>query len=115
VLGEHPDKGGPVTVKSGRYGPYVSHNSVNATITGDKTPDTISLDEAVVLLDARAAALGNSPKGRRAAGRKQPSGKAAANPPAKPDASPAKAAGKAKKAVAAKVKPAKRTKTAAAE
>ena len=123
ALGDHPDKGGPIVVKNGRYGPYVSHNGVNATLTGDKTPDTVTLDEAIVLLDARAAAMGNSPKGRRAAGRKQPSGKAAANPPSKAGASPpAKATATAKKpaakgkkpaAVAAKVKPARRTKAAA--
>src|SRR5262249_6812317 len=69
VLGEHPDKGGPVVVKNGRYGPYVSHNGINATITGDKTPETITLTEAVVLLDARAEQLGSQP--RRAAGRKR--------------------------------------------
>ena len=69
VLGEHPDKGGPVVVKNGRYGPYVSHNGINATITGDKTPETITLTEAVVLLDARADQL--SPQPRRAAGRKK--------------------------------------------
>jgi DNA topoisomerase-1 len=119
VLGEHPDKGGPITVKNGRYGPYVSHNGVNATLTGDKTPDSVTLDEAIVLLDARAAAMGNSPKGRRAAGRKQPSGKAAANPPAAPQAKSSArakkpAASKAKKpaVVAAKAKPARRTKAA---
>ncbi len=66
VLGEHPDKGGPVVVKNGRYGPYVSNNGINATLTGDVTPDTVTLDQAVSLLDARAAALGNTP--RRAAG-----------------------------------------------
>jgi DNA topoisomerase-1 len=119
VLGEHPDKGGPITVKNGRYGPYVSHNGVNATLTGDKTPDSVTLDEAIVLLDARAAAMGNSPKGRRAAGRKQPSGKATANPPGAPQAKSAArakkpAASKAKKpaVVAAKAKPARRTKAA---
>jgi DNA topoisomerase-1 len=119
VLGDHPDKGGPITVKNGRYGPYVSHNGVNATLTGDKTPDSVTLDEAIVLLDARAAAMGNSPKGRRAAGRKQPSGKAAANPPGAPQAKSAArakkpAASKAKKpaVVAAKAKPARRTKAA---
>ena len=69
VLGEHPDKGGPVVVKTGRYGPYVSHNGINATITGDRTPETITLTEAVVLLDARAEQLGSQP--RRAAGRKK--------------------------------------------
>ena len=69
LLGEHPDKGGPVVVKNGRYGPYVSHNGINATITGDKTPETITLTEAIVLLDARAEQLGSQP--RRAAGRKK--------------------------------------------
>ncbi len=90
-------------VKNGRYGPYVSHNGVNATLTGDKTPDTVTLDEAVVLLDARAAMMGNSPKGRRAAGRKNASGKAAATPAAKPK-KPAAAKPK-KAAVAAHAKP----------
>ena len=58
TLGEHPDKGGSIVVKNGRYGPYVSHNSVNATLTGDKTSETVTLDEAIVLLDARAAMMG---------------------------------------------------------
>ncbi len=113
TLGEHPDKGGSIVVKNGRYGPYVSHNSVNATLTSDKTPETVTLDEAIVLLDARAAMMGNSPKGRRAAGRKTASGKAAAKPAAKPKKP---AAAKAKKtAAAASAKPARRTKAAAAE
>ena len=113
TLGEHPDKGGSIVVKNGRYGPYVSHNSVNATLTGDKTPETVTLDEAIVLLDARAAMMGNSPKGRRAAGRKTASGKAAAKPAAQPKKP---AAAKAKKtAAAASAKPTRRTKAAAAE
>ena len=113
TLGEHPDKGGSIVVKNGRYGPYVSHNSVNATLTGDKTPETVTLDEAIVLLDARAAMMENSPKGRRAAGRKTASGNAAAKPAAKPKKP---AAAKAKKtAAAASAKLARRTKAAAAE
>jgi DNA topoisomerase-1 len=114
ALGDHPDKGGPIVVKNGRYGPYVSHNGVNATLTGDKTPDTVTLDEAVVLLDARAAMMGGSPKGRRAAGRKTASGKAAAAPPAKPK-KPAAAKPKKPAAAAANAKPARRTKATAAE
>jgi DNA topoisomerase-1 len=104
VLGEHPDKGGPVVVKNGRYGPYVSNNGINATITGDKTPETITLTEAVVLLDARAEALGQQP--RRAAGRKKageaseaPKGrkkKAASEGAEKPAAKPRKKAAKKK-------------------
>ncbi len=63
ALGDHPDKGGPIVVKNGRFGPYVSHNGVNATLTGDKTPDTVTLDEAIVLLDARAADDGQFAEG----------------------------------------------------
>ena len=103
TLGEHPDQGGPVVVKNGRYGPYVSHNGINATITGDKTPDTITLTEAVVLLDARAEQLSSQP--RRAAGRKGKGGKAAADPAASSArASKAKAPAKPKKPRAAKAK-----------
>jgi DNA topoisomerase-1 len=54
-LGEHPDKGGPVVVKKGRYGPYVSHDGVNATLPSDIAPETVTLEQALPLLDARAA------------------------------------------------------------
>ena len=53
-LGDHPAKGGPVVAKNGRYGPYVSHGGINATLPADKTPETVTLDEAVALIDARA-------------------------------------------------------------
>jgi DNA topoisomerase-1 len=55
ALGDHPDKGGSVVVKNGRYGPYVSHDGVNATLPSDIAPDTITLEQALPLLDARAA------------------------------------------------------------
>jgi DNA topoisomerase I len=54
-LGDHPDKGGPIMVKSGRYGPYVSHAGINATLASDMSPETVSLEQAVGLLQARAA------------------------------------------------------------
>jgi DNA topoisomerase-1 len=56
VLGDHPDKGGPIIAKSGRYGAYVTHDGINATIPGDKTHETITLEEAAALIDARIAA-----------------------------------------------------------
>ncbi|NWG23987.1 MAG: type I DNA topoisomerase [Pseudorhodoplanes sp.] len=74
VLGEHPDKGGPVVAKNGRYGPYVSHDGVNATLPADKTHETVTLEEAVALIDARAAAGGGK---KRAAPVKAASTKAA--------------------------------------
>ena len=72
ALGEHPTKGGPVVAKNGRYGPYVSHDGINATLPRDKTPETITLEEAVALLDARAERNAPAPharprKGKRAA------------------------------------------------
>ena len=54
-LGEHPDGGGKIEVLSGRYGPYVKHGAVNATIPNGKDPAAISVDEAVELIAARAA------------------------------------------------------------
>ncbi len=74
-LGDHPDKGGAVLVKNGRYGPYVTHDGVNATLPSDKTPETITLDEAVVLLAARAERTGGKPA-RRGKAAKPASGKA---------------------------------------
>jgi len=64
-LGEHPDKGGPILAKSGRYGAYVTHDGINATIPGDRTPETVTLEEAVALIDARIAA-GAVPKKKKA-------------------------------------------------
>ena len=71
-LGEHPQKGGAVVVKSGRYGPYVSHGGVNATLPPDKSPDTITLEEAVVLVDARAEKTGGGRPAKRAATARKP-------------------------------------------
>ncbi|HTN97387.1 MAG TPA: type I DNA topoisomerase [Nordella sp.] len=53
-LGAHPDGGGPIHVMTGRYGPYVKWGKVNATLPGDKAPEDTTLEEAVVLLAARA-------------------------------------------------------------
>jgi DNA topoisomerase I len=92
-LGDHPDKGGPVLVKKGRYGPYVTHDGINATLPGDKTPETITLEEALGLIAARAERTGG---GKRAAG-KGAKAKAGAEKAAKPK----KAKGKAKPADAA--------------
>jgi DNA topoisomerase-1 len=76
-LGEHPTKGGTVVVKNGRYGPYVSHDGVNATLQHGKTPESITLDEAVSLLDARAERVGAAPS-RRSRPRKAKRASAAA-------------------------------------
>ena len=61
ALGEHPTFGA-VAVKAGRYGAYVTAGGVNATIPSDKTKDEITLAEAILLIDERAAKGGGKPK-----------------------------------------------------
>ena len=69
-LGEHPTEGGKIEVLDGKYGPYVSHNKVNATVPKGKSPEALTVDDAMVLLAERIA------KG----GGKKPAKKAAAKP-----------------------------------
>jgi DNA topoisomerase I len=54
-LGEHPSGGGTVQVLSGRYGPYVKHGKVNATLPKDRNPEEVTLADAVELIAAKAA------------------------------------------------------------
>jgi DNA topoisomerase-1 len=63
-LGDHPSLG-TVAVKNGRYGAYVTAGGINATIQGDKTPDTITLAEAIALIDERAAKGGGAKRGAK--------------------------------------------------
>src|SRR5262249_23626559 len=92
ALGEHPDKGGPIVVKNGRYGPYVSHDGVNATLPTDLTPEAVTLEQAVGLLEARAArGAGKRPKPPRSSARKAPAKpQAAAKPPVAAQRKPAR-------------------------
>jgi DNA topoisomerase-1 len=106
-LGEHPQKGGMIVAKNGRYGPYVSHNGINANLPNEKTPETITLDEAVGLIDARAESGGGSSARRKRPARGAPAKKAAApkaaaaKPKKRAAASAAKAPRKSKKAIEA--------------
>jgi DNA topoisomerase-1 len=98
ALGDHPDKGGTVVVKKGRYGPYASHDGVNATLPSDMTPETITLEQAVGLLDARAAQGGGKGKAK---GKKAVAKTAVAKASAEPDnAAPTKPRTTARKAPA---------------
>ena len=53
-LGAHPDSGKSILVKDGRFGAYVTDGEINASIPRGKTPETLTMDEAVELLIARA-------------------------------------------------------------
>ena len=50
VLGEHT-AGGQITLRDGRYGAYVSHGKVNATIPKDTPLDTVTLEDAIRWID----------------------------------------------------------------
>ncbi|MBZ8132619.1 type I DNA topoisomerase [Afifella sp. IM 167] len=59
-LGEHPD-GGAIQVMEGRYGPYVHHGKINATLPKGKDPQNLTLEEALELIEAKAAKGGKTP------------------------------------------------------
>ncbi|MTJ81048.1 MAG: type I DNA topoisomerase [Telmatospirillum sp.] len=52
-LGDHPKDGKPVVLNSGRFGPYVSHDGVFATLPRGK--EDVTLEEALELLAAKIA------------------------------------------------------------
>lgn len=76
-LGAHPEDGKPVSVHTGRYGPYIKWNKVNATLPKDTEPDTVTLDDAVALLAKKAEKAGakKSPAKKKAGGAKKPAAK----------------------------------------
>ena len=71
-LGEHPD-GGDITVRAGRYGPFVKHGRLNASLPKGSDPDRITLDEAVALLAAQAVKAKQKKPSKRSGGAKKAS------------------------------------------
>jgi DNA topoisomerase-1 len=67
ALGDHPTEGGAVTVRRGRFGSYVNHGKINATLPRDMPPESVTLEDAVAMLAAKAAG-GGGPSGRRLVG-----------------------------------------------
>jgi DNA topoisomerase-3 len=55
-LGVHPADGAPVLLKEGRYGPYISHGKVNATLPKDLKPGEVTLEVALDLLATKTGA-----------------------------------------------------------
>jgi DNA topoisomerase I len=96
-LGPHPE-GGVVALYRGRFGPYVSHDGVIASLPRDADPETFSLEQAIPLLDARR--------------RKAPRRARKATKPAAKQAKAAKLATAERKSAAVKAVGAKTTKSA---
>ncbi|MCW2318259.1 DNA topoisomerase-1 [Rhodoblastus acidophilus] len=107
LLGEHPD-GGPIAARPGRFGAYVSWNKVNATLPKSMTLETITLEEAIRLIEDRIASGGGKPVKKKAAAKKPAAKKATAKKAENAEADEAETDEKPKKP-AAKKAPAKKT------
>ena len=90
VLGAHPRTEAEIKLMEGRYGPYVTDGTTNATLPKTIAPDQLTLEEAAQLIDDRAAA-GPSKAKKKApvkkaapkADAKKPAAKTAKKPAAK--------------------------------
>ncbi len=70
MLGAHPSSGKEIKVMAGRYGPYVSDGTTNATLPKSSDPKAVTLEQALEWIDAKAA-KGPSAKGKRKPARKK--------------------------------------------
>ena len=57
-LGAHPESGELINVYDGRYGPYVKHGDINASLSKDESVENFTLQKALDLLAAKEAAGG---------------------------------------------------------
>jgi DNA topoisomerase-1 len=64
VLGAHPRTELELKVMEGRFGPYVTDGTTNATLPKTLAPDQLTLEEAAQLIDERAAKGPPAKKGR---------------------------------------------------
>ncbi len=70
-IGKHPDDNKPITLHSGKYGTYVKHGKVNATIPKDMKPEDVTLEKAVELIAERSSKGTTKPKAKRAPRKKK--------------------------------------------
>lgn len=83
VIGAHPVSGAEIKLMEGRYGAYLTDGTTNATLPKTVDQAALTLDEAVQLIDAKAAAGPAKKKGRKAPAKKAPAKKAAPKKAAK--------------------------------
>ncbi len=71
-LGTHPENGEKIQVKNGRFGPYVTDGTVNATVPKGSDPEKVDLEQAVELLARREEKLRSQGKDPRAKKTRKP-------------------------------------------
>jgi DNA topoisomerase-1 len=83
-LGTHPTSGATIKLLSGRFGPYFSDGTTNANVPKGQDGMEITFEDAVALIDARAAmpTKGKKKPARKPAAKKPAAKKAAAKKPA---------------------------------
>jgi len=69
-LGPHPEDGEMVAVFEGRYGPYVKHGKINATLPKETEPDSVTLERALDMIAEKAAKGGGTKKKKKATKKK---------------------------------------------
>jgi DNA topoisomerase-1 len=76
-LGPHPKDKKPVVLYRGRFGPYLKHGKQIASLPKGRAPDDLSLEEALKLLQEKAAkGKGKTTSGTRTNGTRKPAAKA---------------------------------------
>lgn len=78
-LGEHPSGEGRIEVFSGRFGPYVQHNGIRATLPKSVTPEELTVEQALELLAEKAAKDGGKASGKKAPAKKSATKKTTAS------------------------------------
>ena len=64
-FGKHPDSGLELLIRAGRYGPYVTDGTTNATLPKGTEPEEVDLEMALDLLAKKAARGGKKGKPRK--------------------------------------------------
>jgi DNA topoisomerase III len=82
VLGPHPKDKAPVELHSGKYGPYVKHGAINATLPDSDKAETLTLEEALEILAAKTGKSG----GKTGAGKTKGAARAPAKKAPRPEA-----------------------------
>ncbi len=64
-LGPHPDDGEIVTIYNGRYGPYVKHRKINASLPKNTPVEDVTLEQALELIEQKKAKKKTKRKSRK--------------------------------------------------